>query len=81
MLCCVGALEQMQTVSEEESWAVFLGLLSLAKRSLLRKHQHLSGLQEQLSRSVCVCHLRISSLSFSPCTRRSFRLPWQRGSS
>lgn len=50
----MGALEQMQTASEEESGAVFSGLL-LDKRSLLRKRQHLSGVQEQLYRSLCVC--------------------------
>lgn len=48
----MGALEQMQTVSvsEDESWAVFSGMLGLDKRSPLRKHQHLSGFQEQSPR-------------------------------
>lgn len=49
----MGALEQMQTVSvsEDESWAVFSGMLGLDKRFPLRKHQHLSGFQEQSPRS------------------------------
>lgn len=48
----MGALEQVQTVSvsEDESWAVFSGMLGLDKRSPPRKHQHLSGFQEQSPR-------------------------------